>query len=344
LNVAVNHGGILKMLSENFKHEEAKEALEKLKTAEVIDNVKRHNIGEKFFEDLVKVTSTLISEGKLPKIRVLSSEILRIPRPEVADLDNVAVGARMEVMDKRMEGVEKNMNEMMKNMQALMVKSVLQVPAQGASHPGAAYAAAAAAGTGREAGQQRVDRRRASISNNLEVPTRPRLNSKRAFEEMDEDIDEATVKAKEKEWVEPKPRRRKVNYGKAKVETGRSDEAVAPFEIFIANTHPQSTKELIKELLIECAASDKDRNAALEIIEVKCMTNKERVPNPRTLCWKVTIPHRERLYMLKDESYPEGWAHRRFFPPRQNVPLLKPGIPNAKQPRLDVENADNVGA
>ena len=49
--------------------------------------------------------------------------------------------------------------------------------------------------------------------------------------------------------------------------------------------------------------------------------------------------------MLKDEAYPEGWAHRRFFPPKQNnVPLLKPGNLNAKQPRLEDEISDNTGA
>ena len=74
------------------------------------------------------------------------------------------------------------------------------------------------------------------------------------------------------------------------------------------------------------------------------MTNREKISNPRTLCWKVTVPHREREHMIKDESYPEGWAHRRFFPPRNSVPLLKPNMSAAKQARMDVNNADNGGA
>ena len=116
--------------------------------------------------------------------------------------------------------------------------------------------------------------------------------------------------------------------------------------MFIANTHPGSTKDLIKEILVECAESEEARTATLEVLEVKCMTNYEKIPNPRTLCWKVTVPHREREYMMKDESYPEGWAHRRFFPPKanSNVPLLKPSIPAAKQPRISDINEDNDGA
>ena len=118
-----------------------------------------------------------------------------------------------------------------------------------------------------------------------------------------------------------------------------SSEAVAPYEIFIANTHPESTPDLIKEILAECSDADSTRDTPLEIIDVKCMTNLEKIQNPRTLCWKVIVPHREREYMIKDEYYPEGWAHRRFFPPRTNAPLLKPNPRSAKLPT----NAENAG-
>ena len=47
--------------------------------------------------------------------------------------------------------------------------------------------------------------------------------------------------------------------------------------------------------------------------------------------------------MMKDDSYPEGWGHRRFFPPKSSVPLLKPGLPAAKHPRIDVTPVENIG-
>ena len=142
-----------------------------------------------------------------------------------------------------------------------------------------------------------------------------------------------------RDWKDVKKKQRKINYGKAKVTTGRSDVAVAPYEVFIANTHPESTAELIKEILIECASDDTSRDSPLEVIDVKCMMNREKIPNPRTLCWKVTVPNREREYMMKDESYPEGWGHRRFFPPKSSVPLLRPTQPAAKQPHVEVTTA-----
>ena len=135
---------------------------------------------------------------------------------------------------------------------------------------------------GRETGQRTNNRKQEPNKSILDVPNRQRLNSKRSFEEIDDEKDGADVVDTEKPWIEPKPRRRKVNYGKAKIESKRSDEAVAPFEVLIANTHPLSTKELIGELLIECAGVDEARTSPLEIIEVKCMTNKAKIPNPRT--------------------------------------------------------------
>ena len=111
--------------------------------------------------------------------------------------------------------------------------------------------------------------------------------------------------------------------------------------MFIANTHPESTPELIKEILIDCSNIDESRDTPLEVIAVKCMTNKEKILNPRTLCWKVTVPNREREYMIKDESYPQGWGHRRFFPPKSSVPLLKPTLPAAKHPRIAVEDVES---
>ena len=39
--------------------------------------------------------------------------------------------------------------------------------------------------------------------------------------------------------------------------------------------------------------------------------------NPRTLCWKVVVPYKYKQLMEKDELYPPGWTHRKFFGPRK---------------------------
>ena len=352
LGAAMNHTSIIKMLTEAFKPEEAKAALDALKENGVIDAVLKHNYSEKFFEDIVKVTSKLINDNKMPNILVLSSEVLRIPRPQSDSLDTAAVGSRMDVMDKRMGGVEKNMSEILKNIQMIMAKNAVPpVPTRKDSRDGQHVEPAGP--LGQNAGQNGYAQAAAtSVPNTQRGPQfRSRLNSKRNHAEMvngavaNDDI-ESDEQTNNQNWKDVKGRKqRKVTYGKAKVETSRSDVAVAPFEVFIANTHPKSTEELIKEILKDCSTADQSRTGPLEILEVKCMTNKEKIQNPRTLCWKITVPHREREYISKDESFPEGWAHRRFFPPRtQNVPLLKPTMPQNKQPRMEVDNPDNAGA
>ena len=95
---AVNQENVVKMLKEGFKPEEAKSALEKLKAGKFVESVQKHNHGEKYFEDVVKVCSILIAEKKLPRVVVASLDILRIPKLET-DPDSVTVNARIDVME-----------------------------------------------------------------------------------------------------------------------------------------------------------------------------------------------------------------------------------------------------
>ena len=60
--------------------------------------------------------------------------------------------------------------------------------------------------------------------------------------------------------VQPKRKRkqRKVQYGTSNVRgaSGATAEA-APYKVFIGNTHPDTTNELIKEILVACASDMK---------------------------------------------------------------------------------------
>ena len=98
----------------------------------------------------------------------------------------------------------------------------------------------------------------------------------------------------------------------------------APVDIFIGNTNPGSTTDIIKEVLVKCAEMSEDINEPLVVIDAKCLTKDD---NPRTRCWKVTVPHKYRDYMEKDSAYPSGWSHRKFFQARNNkntTPALNP--------------------
>ena len=77
---------------------------------------------------------------------------------------------------------------------------------------------------------------------------------------------------------------------------------------------------------MKCAEISGDIDEELVVIEAKCLT-KDDIVNPRTKCWKVTVPHKFREYMEKDSAYPSGWSHRKFFQARNNnsrTPALNP--------------------
>ena len=180
LGVSVNQSEIVKMLTEAFKPDEAKAALDKLKADGLIENVQRHNKGDKYFDDLVKITGALSNDDKVPKIVVASTDIFRIPKPTLDSLDNVAAGARMDVMEKKMVDMDKNVTELLKNFKDMItsqrVPAAVLTPAaamdsqgSGGGGGGRGYAQAAASGQGRQ--------------------PRARLGSKCSFEEMDTSAD-----------------------------------------------------------------------------------------------------------------------------------------------------------
>ena len=85
--------------------------------------------------------------------------------------------------------------------------------------------------------------------------------------------------------VPPRHQPRKVSYGKSKVTLAGAE--AAPIDIFIGNTNPLATPEMIKTVLANSAQQLPDK-LQLAVIEVKCLNNFERDPNPRSKCWKIT--------------------------------------------------------
>ena len=68
-------------------------------------------------------------------------------------------------------------------------------------------------------------------------------------------------------------RRKPVQYGTSQVKVTGGE--AAPYDVFVGNTHPQSTMEIVKEVLIKVAESMPEEmklNEPLEIIEVECLT------------------------------------------------------------------------
>ena len=78
-----------------------------------------------------------------------------------------------------------------------------------------------------------------------------------------------------------------------------------------------ATEDKIKEVIILSASQMVD-NPRLIINEVKCLNNLETDPNPRTKCWRITVPFAFKSLMEDDNLFPAGWTHRKFYPARRN--------------------------
>ena len=70
------------MLREAFKDDEVRNSLVKLKNNIIIDKVQKHNLNEKYREDVVRIVNDLIKVNKMPKIVVAATNIYRVPRLE----------------------------------------------------------------------------------------------------------------------------------------------------------------------------------------------------------------------------------------------------------------------
>ena len=155
---------------------------------------------------------------------------------------------------------------------------------------------------------------------------------KRGYSEVAKESAEVGPGTAGGQFIDPRAGRRqprKMNYGTNKVDIAGAE--AAPIEIFVGNTNPRATDEIVKAVLLKCADNLPEK-PELKIIDVKLLTNPERDPHPRFKSWKVTVPYSCKSLMENDAFYPSGWTHRKYFPKRfqgdRNVrPHLDPSDP-----------------
>ena len=85
-----------------------------------------------------------------------------------------------------------------------------------------------------------------------------------------------------------------------------------PVEFYISNTSNLSDRDGIKKVL-ETTAAKLENAAGFTVTKVEILT---KDPNPRSKCWKVTVPYKFRELMETGELYPAGWRYRKFFASR----------------------------
>ena len=82
----------------------------------------------------------------------------------------------------------------------------------------------------------------------------------------------------------------------------------------MGNTTTRATKDIIASVLMKCAKG-LEPSTLFNVVDVEQLA--VHLVNPRTKCWKVVVPYKYKQLMEKDELYPSGWTHRKFFGPRK---------------------------
>ena len=120
-----------------------------------------------------------------------------------------------------------------------------------------------------------------------------------------------------------KPSKRKVCFGSSKITVSGRPDWAAPVEVFVSNTSPDICEDDVKEILKLCAddAMKEEGNQHLKefiVKEAKCLTRPD-IENPRTKCWRVSVPFKFKEYIHSDIAYPLGWCHRPYYPPKSKA-------------------------
>ena len=264
--------------------------------------------------------------GKLPEFVVSSQELQRVPLTLMSGANDVLpVCTRMNMLEKKVEEMVDNMANFTKG-QLLLNKLQVPVPND------VSYANALQGANG--GGLDGV--------HPLGTPVRPRVGSfadaavivqKRKQREL---ASVATPVRQPGQVVQPQTEGphggqgakqvvvpkvpKKQCFGASKIKaTGRADWA-APVEVFVSNTSPDITGDDVKVILKLCADDIKASEgneflADFTVKAAKCLTKPE-IENPRTKCWKVSVPFRYKEYIMSDLAYPIGWSHRPWYPPK----------------------------
>ena len=257
--------------------------------------------------DLHDTMAKLISENKMPVIVVSSDQLSRVPtsKKKMDNSEVVTVNCRLEALETMMKTVATAVNKLgdkpsFGDVLGARPKIVVGTAAGPAAVPtgGPAPEAAGTLGGGGASQGDKVRGRSPSVKrgynevakdtpNNGEVPFQPAGGRKR----------------------QP----RKMTYGTNRVNVDGAE--AAPIDVFVGNTNPRATEDVIKRVLLKCADNMPEK-PKLDILEVKLLTNPERDPNPRFKSWMVRVPYACKELMDNDSFYPNGWSHRKYFPKR----------------------------
>ena len=305
--VHMHHGklpkpDVIELIETNFEESEIFEALEVLHGALSMEpphgrqtSANRTAVAA-YAIDMVDTISRLVNEKKLPLIVVSSDDLGRVPvsKKRMDNAEVTTVNCRLELLEGMMKDVASKVNKLNEKPSFSSVNPTVvvdQVAKGGAGRSGTQ--------TGRPHGSTGVRDRSPAI--------------KRGYNDVAKEGSENPNVEKDFQTVNNRRRHRKMNYGTQNIEEIGAE--AAPIDVFVGNTNPKATEDIIKRVLIKCAEKMPEK-PQLEVLEIKLLTNPERDPNPRFKSWMVRVPYRFKTLLEDDAFYPSGWSHRKYFPKR----------------------------
>jgi hypothetical protein len=360
---------IIKMVSDNFIDTEIFNGLKCLYECLQLEPPKKRFNTKK--QTAVKVWAaelydTMIKDDyveKLPEFVVSSQELQRVPLALLSGANDVVpVCTRMNMMEKKMEEMVDTMTKFTKG----QILSAMSAPGQTGIMPSGSYANALALGAappgtprlrvpsfGNAAVKRKFDESigvlgPAGQHGAVGLPGQPGQGVQGVVPPPVQGQDRVPAgptpegqaahgqQVKDGDWIKPKTQRKQF-YGTSKVVATGSVDWAAPVEVFVSNTSPDITEEEIKSVLKLCAdEAVKEGNTELgdfAVKGVKCLTKAE-IENPRTKCWRVSVPFKFKEYIMSDLAYPMGWCHRPFYPPRSKSKQETEAEQQAKRNRI----------
>ena len=290
-----------------------------------------------FLDDILNHLYELEDRAHLPVITVDSASLAKMPQGPMAAGDTVEVSTRLGNLEKQLSD---------------MNVAIAAIAAGGGARGGVASApvinvekertyASAAGGSGASAHPPPSQRQNQATAQVGAGPSNPTANRFSVLGVPDQDFRPRSASQKRKlsdgsameveDFHKQKQRgfkgEKEKNSGAAprratNVGTGKSDNVnnagkVAPFEMYVGRTHPETTEEDIRAVLNDYTKSDQKENG-VEIIDVDLLAEmkdtKERVISK---CWRVTFPFADKEIMMAGSSWPAGWTYRQYFPPRK---------------------------
>ena len=315
------------LAARNFSYETlveyAVERINKSKLEKVCKNKGGSNL--ELSKRVVTAVNSMKNLKPCPRFLIPPEEVEFIPGLTTTgdtSVDENTVAARLESLEKNHEIVMKALNDIQKNIK--YPSAVASVPAvELQTFPSLPLPAAGAQNSFADRQQTpKIGQVHAIRERLLSTASNMSGNG------IKRNRDEAKIDDRNESWAKVAGRggrkKPKVRQGNSRINIAAGEEVVLPFDVYIGNTHPRSTEDVVKRYLKECyeaAPDDEKAEGPFEVLKIECCTKpRDDGKDPWCLNWRVSVDQRFREYILKPEAIPMGWTSRRYFPPRAKRP------------------------